>query len=71
MILATLLRATARLFYGWRMIAVGSAMRILGGGLHSYGFTVFFLPLSNDLGLSRAATSLESGESGDTILIFM
>ncbi len=48
----------SRLFYGWRMIAVGSAFRILGGGLHFYGFTVFFLPLSQDLGLSRAATSL-------------
>ena len=46
------------LFYGWRMIAIGSALRILGGGLHLYGFTVFFLPLSRDLGLSRAATSL-------------
>jgi sugar phosphate permease len=47
-----------RLFYGWWMVGVGSAMRILGGGLHFYGFTVFFLPLSQDLGLSRAATSL-------------
>ncbi len=48
----------ARLYYGWRMVAVGSAVRVLGGGLHLYGFTVFFLPLSQDLGLSRAATSL-------------
>ncbi len=54
----TLLRASAQLFYGWRMIAVGSAIRILGGGLHLYGFTVFFLPISQELGLSRAATSL-------------
>src|SRR4029434_2041740 len=46
------------LFYGWRMIAVGSALRVLGGGLYFYGFSVFFLPLSQDLGLSRAATSL-------------
>jgi MFS family permease len=45
-------------FYGWRMIAVGSALRVLGGGLYFYGFSVFFLPLSQDLGLSRAATSL-------------
>ena len=45
-------------FYGWRMIAVGSALRILGGGLYYYGFSIFFLPLSQDLGLSRAATSL-------------
>src|SRR6478672_7902782 len=48
----------ADLFYGWRMIAVGSALRILGGGIYFYGFSVFFLPLSQDLGLSRAATSL-------------
>ncbi|MBI2997049.1 MAG: MFS transporter, partial [Deltaproteobacteria bacterium] len=53
-----LLRAPARLYYGWRMIALGAAIRILGGGLHIYGFTVFFLPISHDLGLSRAATSL-------------
>jgi sugar phosphate permease len=46
------------LYYGWRMIAVGSVLRILGGGLYFYGFSVFFLPLSQDLGLSRAATSL-------------
>ncbi len=45
-------------FYGWRMIAVGSALRILGGGLYYYGFSIFFLPLSQDLRLSRAATSL-------------
>jgi sugar phosphate permease len=46
------------LFYGWRMVAVGSALRVLGGGLYFYGFSVFFVPLSQDLGLSRAATSL-------------
>jgi MFS family permease len=40
------------------MVAIGSALRVLGGGLYYYGFSVFFLPLSADLGLSRAATSL-------------
>src|SRR5262245_12054517 len=40
------------------MVALGCAIRCLGGGLHHYGFTIFFLPLSLDLGLSRAATSL-------------
>ena len=45
------------LFYGWRMIAASAAVRILGAGLHSYGFTVFFLPLSQELNLSRTATS--------------
>src|SRR5256885_3563280 len=53
-----MLTRISRLFYGWRMIAVGSALRVLGGGLYYYGFSVFFLPLSQDLGLSRAATSL-------------
>jgi len=48
----------AGLYYGWRMIGIVSALRILGGGLHQYGFTVFFLPVSQDLGLSRASTSL-------------
>lgn len=45
-------------YYGWRMIAVGSILRILGGGLYFYGFSVFFLPLSHDLNLSRASTAL-------------
>jgi MFS family permease len=40
------------------MVGLVTALRVLGGGLHNYGFTVFFLPLSHDLGLSRAATSL-------------
>lgn len=40
------------------MVGLVSALRVLGGGLHNYGFTVFFLPISNDLGLNRAETSL-------------
>ena len=40
------------------MLAVGCAVRVLGGGFHLYGFTVFFLPISQELGLTRAATSL-------------
>jgi MFS family permease len=46
------------LFYGWRMVALSAAIRVLGSGLHSFGFTIFFLPLSQDLKLSRTATSL-------------
>jgi MFS family permease len=45
------------LFYGWRMVGASAAVRMLGAGLHSYGFTVFFLPLSQELNLSRTATS--------------
>jgi len=46
------------LYYGWRMIAASCAIRVLGGGLHAYGFTVYFLPVTQDLGLTRTATSL-------------
>jgi hypothetical protein len=46
------------IFYGWRMVAAAGALRVLGAGLHSFGFTVFFLPLSQDLNLNRTATSL-------------
>jgi MFS family permease len=46
------------LFYGWRMMAAACALRVLGAGLHSFGFTVFFLPLSQDLNLNRTSTSL-------------
>ena len=46
------------LYAGWVMVGLVSAMRALGGGLHGYGFTVFFLPVSQDLGLNRAQTSL-------------
>ena len=53
-----LLNRLSRLYYGCRMIGLVSALRILGGGLHNYGFTVFFLPVTQELGLTRAATSL-------------
>lgn len=51
-------KSLSGLFYGWRMVGLVSALRVLGGGLHNYGFTVFFLPISQDLGLTRAQTSL-------------
>src|SRR5262244_663047 len=53
-----LLNRLSSLYYGWRMIGLVSALRIIGGGLHNYGFTVFFLPVTQELGLSRASTSL-------------
>ncbi len=53
-----MLKKLTGLFYGWRMVAAASALRVLGAGLHSFGFTVFFLPLSQDLNLNRTSTSL-------------
>jgi hypothetical protein len=29
------------LYFGWRMVAVGAVLRVLGGGLYFYGFSVF------------------------------
>src|SRR5687768_4002735 len=40
------------------MVAAAGALRVLGAGLHSFGFTVFFLPLTQDLNLNRTSTSL-------------
>ena len=48
----------SNVYPGWIMVGVVSAMRTIGGGLHGYGFTVFFLPVSQDLGLNRAQTAL-------------
>ncbi|HWH79198.1 MAG TPA: MFS transporter [Candidatus Binatus sp.] len=56
--LHSIFKIASQLYYGWRMVALVSAIRVLGGGLHNYGFTVFFLPISADLGLNRAETSL-------------
>ncbi|HEY7555458.1 MAG TPA: MFS transporter [Candidatus Binatia bacterium] len=58
MTLKGLVNFLSGIFYGWRMVGLVSAIRIVGGGLHQFGFTVFFLPISQDLGISRAATSL-------------
>lgn len=53
-----MLNKLAGLFYGWRMVAASCALRVLGAGLHSFGFTIFFLPLSQELNINRTATSL-------------
>jgi MFS family permease len=51
-------RRIGNIYFGWWMVAIGSAVRIVAGGLHYYGSSIFFLPVSQELGLSRAATSL-------------
>jgi MFS family permease len=57
-ILHSVRKRISSFYYGWRMIGIVSALRVLGGGLHQYGFTVFFLPVTEELGLTRASTSL-------------
>ena len=40
------------------MIGLTALIRTIGGGLHSFGFTVYFLPIQKELGITHAATSL-------------
>lgn len=51
-------RRLSKLYYGWRMVGLLSLIRTIGGGVHGFGFTVFFLPVSSELGVGRAATAL-------------
>lgn len=46
-----------KVFYGWWIVASSSLVAGIGS-VNTLGFTVFFLPLSHELGLSRAVTSL-------------
>lgn len=50
-----------RVFYGWWIVAFGATIISVGGGILYHGFTIFFLPLTRDLGVSRAAISLLYG----------
>ena len=46
------------IFYGWWNVVISSLIHFLTGGLYSLGLAVYFLPISRDLGLSRAKLSL-------------
>jgi MFS family permease len=63
------------MFYGWRMVGLVSAIRVLGGGLHNYGFTVFFLPVGNTWFIrwrARAMTVISSAVPiGGTLLTLL
>jgi MFS family permease len=43
---------------GWKLLAASVVVNAISDGTWFYGFSVFFLPISRDLALSRAATSL-------------
>lgn len=52
-----------RIFYGWWILALGSMINAIGVGITYHSFTIFFLPLKRDLGVSSAAISLLYGAS--------
>ena len=51
------LRVNDRFFYGWAMLAVASLTMLASGPGQSHTFSVFLLPISEDLGISRTSVS--------------
>ncbi|NWF53960.1 MAG: MFS transporter, partial [Syntrophaceae bacterium] len=50
-----------KIFYGWWVLALSASISAVGTGILYHSFTVFFLPLKRDLGVSSAAISLLYG----------
>ena len=48
-------------FFGWRMVFLCCIVNAVGGGVFYQAFTVFFLPLKNDLAVSSIAVSMIYG----------
>ena len=57
-LMTQLLSLPNRFYYGWRIVVVGGLINAVANGLYNYGFGIFFLPVSRDLELTRAETSL-------------
>ena len=53
-----LIHRRMNIFYGWWIVAISFVVHSLSTGLYWLGFSVFFLPISRDLDLSRTAASL-------------
>ena len=51
-------RARKKRFYGWNIVAASALTNGFGGSVHWQGFTVFFIPISQSLGLSSAQTAM-------------
>ena len=51
-------QSPGRLFYGWWIVIIGCVFDAVKGGTYNTGFTLYFLPVLEEMHLSRAATSL-------------
>lgn len=51
-------RRAAGVFYGWWIVAIGLVIDAVKHGTFNRGFTIYFLPIQQQLGISRAALSL-------------
>lgn len=50
-----------RIFYGWWVIAAVSLLYAVASGIYWSGFSFYFLPITQDLGISRTSMSLALG----------
>jgi len=50
-----------KVFFGWWIVLVTGILSGLGHGIYSYGMSALFKPLSAELGLNRAVTSVATG----------
>ena len=54
-------KSRPRVFFGWWSVAFSGVISGVGHGFNTYGISVLFLPISDELGLNRAATSWAPG----------
>ncbi|MDP6548577.1 MAG: MFS transporter [Dehalococcoidia bacterium] len=54
-------RPRPKVFYGWWIVVAGAILNALAGGTYWHGFSVYFLPVTRDFGVSRATASLAYG----------
>ena len=47
-----------KVYHGWWIVSASAVINAFGGGIFFQGFTVFFLPITRSLGLSRLMTTL-------------
>jgi sugar phosphate permease len=51
-------RRFPKIFFGWWTVLTGGILALWGYGYQSYGFSALFKPISDELGFSRAVTSV-------------
>lgn len=54
-------KSRSRVFFGWWSVSFIGLISGVGHGFNTYGISVLFLPISDELGLNRAATSWAPG----------
>ena len=55
------LKKSPRIYYGWWVVGIGTALYAFVGGAYWTGFSFYFLPITRELGLSITSISLVLG----------